>query len=71
MSRSTVMAALAVVGSCSIGAAAYQAPPKPAVRDIQKVRDNLYFICGGDTNERATWTGGNVAVDIFPITLFL
>jgi cyclase len=62
MSRSTVMVALAVVGSCSIGAAAYQAQPKPAVRDIQKVRDNLYFISGGDTNERATWTGGNVAV---------
>jgi len=62
MSRMAVLFALVSVGSISIGAAVYQAPPKPAVRDIQKVRDNLYFISGGDTNDRPTWTGGNVAV---------
>ena len=36
------------------------------VRGIQNVRDNLYFITGGDTYEvgegRPTYTGGNVAV---------
>jgi cyclase len=62
MSRMTVLFALVGAGSISIGVAAYQAQPKPAVRDIQKVRDNLYFISGGDTNDRPTWTGGNVAV---------
>ncbi|HEY7170028.1 MAG TPA: MBL fold metallo-hydrolase [Vicinamibacterales bacterium] len=62
MSRMAVLFALVGAGSISIGAAAYQAQPKPAVREIQKVRDNLYFISGGDTNERPTWTGGNVAV---------
>jgi cyclase len=62
MSRTTVLVALLGAASISIGAAAYQAPAKPAVREIQKVRDNLYFISGGDTNDRPTWTGGNVAV---------
>jgi glyoxylase-like metal-dependent hydrolase (beta-lactamase superfamily II) len=62
MSRRAVLVALVGAGSISIGAAAYQAQPKPTVREIQKVRDNLYFISGGDTNERPTWTGGNVAV---------
>jgi glyoxylase-like metal-dependent hydrolase (beta-lactamase superfamily II) len=58
--------ALIVSGGLSIGAAALQQAQKlPPVRDIQKVRDNLYFISGGDTNEpapRPTWTGGNTAV---------
>jgi cyclase len=62
MSRLAVLLALVGAGAVSIGAAAYQAAPKPAVREIQKVRDNLYFISGGDTNDRPTWTGGNVAV---------
>jgi glyoxylase-like metal-dependent hydrolase (beta-lactamase superfamily II) len=26
------------------------------------VRDNLYFVSGGDTYDRSTWTGGNTAV---------
>jgi glyoxylase-like metal-dependent hydrolase (beta-lactamase superfamily II) len=40
-----------------------QAAQKPLeARDIQKVRDNLYFISGGDTYDRSTWTGGNTIV---------
>jgi cyclase len=65
MSRGAVLLLLAVmfVGGALIGAAAdRQSPQAPAVRDIQKVRDNLYFISGGDTNDRSTWTGGNTAV---------
>jgi cyclase len=62
MSRMRMLFAVFGAGSISIAAAAYQAQPKPAVRGIERVRDNLYFISGGDTNERSTWTGGNVAV---------
>ena len=49
-------------------AAAHQERVAPVrkVRGIQNVRDNLYFITGGDTYEvgegRPTYTGGNVAV---------
>jgi glyoxylase-like metal-dependent hydrolase (beta-lactamase superfamily II) len=51
------------VGGVSIGAAVRQQPkPLPPVRDIQPVRDNLYFVSGGDTYDRSTWTGGNTAV---------
>ena len=63
MKRALVAMALLTVGTLSIGAAALQQPQKlPPVRDIQKVRDNLYFISGGDTYDRSTWTGGNTAV---------
>ena len=63
MRRSAILAGLVAIGGLSIGAVAYtQQTPRPQVRDIQKVRDNLYFISGGDTFDRSTWTGGNVAV---------
>lgn len=63
MRRALVAVALLTAGTLSIGAAALQQPQKlPPVRDIQKVRDNLYFISGGDTYDRPTWTGGNTAV---------
>jgi len=63
MKRALVAVALLTAGTLSIGAAALQQPQKlPPVRDIQKVRDNLYFISGGDTYDRPTWTGGNTAV---------
>jgi cyclase len=62
MTRAGFFAGFVAIGSLSIGAAGYtQQKPRPEVRDIQKVRDNLYFISGGDTNDRPTWTGGNVA----------
>ena len=55
--------ALFVTGGLSMGAAGLQQPAKlPAVRDIQRLKDNLYMISGGDTNERSTWTGGNSLV---------
>jgi glyoxylase-like metal-dependent hydrolase (beta-lactamase superfamily II) len=63
MSRAVVLLVVMLVGGVSIGGVAgQQGQPAPAVRDIQKVRDNLYFISGGDTYDRGTWTGGNSAV---------
>jgi cyclase len=63
MRRAVVAIGLIAVGGLSIGAAGVQQGQKlPPVRDIQKVRDNLYFISGGDTYDRPTWTGGNTAV---------
>ena len=54
MRRVLVAISLITAGGLSIGAAALQQPAKlPPVRDIQKVRDNLYFISGGDTYDRA------------------
>jgi cyclase len=60
---------LTIMMMCGLGLAAAQRPggaPEKAVRGIQNVRDNLYFISGGDTYDvgenRPTWTGGNVAV---------
>ena len=63
MRRAVVGVALITVGGLSIGAAGLQQPQKlPPVRDIQQVRGNLYFVSGGDTYDRPTWTGGNTAV---------
>jgi glyoxylase-like metal-dependent hydrolase (beta-lactamase superfamily II) len=63
MKRAGVAIALIAVGGLSIAAAGLQQAQKlPPVRDIQKVRDNLYFISGGDTYDRSSWTGGNTAV---------
>jgi glyoxylase-like metal-dependent hydrolase (beta-lactamase superfamily II) len=63
MRRTVVATALIAVGAASIGVASWQQQQKlPPVRDIQRVRDNLYFISGGDTYERSSWTGGNTAV---------
>jgi len=63
MNRSVLVLALFVTGGLSIGAASLQQPAKlPAVRDIQRLKDNLYMISGGDTNERSSWTGGNSLV---------
>jgi cyclase len=61
--RAILLTSLIVVGGLSLGVAAWQQPAKPLnVRDIQKVRDNLYFVSGGDTYDRSTWTGGNTIV---------
>jgi len=62
--RRTVMAVmLVVVGGLSMAAAGLQQQQKPlTVRNIQKLRDNLYFISGGDLTDQKTWTGGNVMV---------
>jgi glyoxylase-like metal-dependent hydrolase (beta-lactamase superfamily II) len=63
MKRLVLLSVLVAVGGLSAGATTYQqASQLPAVRAIQKVRDNLYFISGGDTTDRSSWTGGNTAV---------
>ncbi|HEY7685594.1 MAG TPA: hypothetical protein VH833_05735, partial [Gemmatimonadales bacterium] len=64
MRRTVVATALIAVGALSISLASWQQQRQklPPVREIQKVRDNLYFISGGDTYERPTWTGGNTAI---------
>jgi glyoxylase-like metal-dependent hydrolase (beta-lactamase superfamily II) len=65
MKRTVLVVTLAVVGALSVGvtAALQQQQQKPQnVRAIQKLRDNLYFITGGELTERETWTGGNSLV---------
>jgi glyoxylase-like metal-dependent hydrolase (beta-lactamase superfamily II) len=63
MKRTVLVTAIVIVGGLSIGAASLQQQQKlPAVRQIQKLRDNLFFVSGGDTYERSTWTGGNTLV---------
>ncbi len=64
MKRSMLVAILVAVGGLSAGVAAFQQQQhKPLnVRAIQKLRDNVYFISGGELNERETWTGGNSMV---------
>ena len=62
MTRGVLLTALITTGGLSVGATYQQAPPLPQVRAIQKVRDNLYFVSGGDTTDRSSWTGGNTAV---------
>lgn len=63
MKRVVCAVALVVVGTGCLVAAAQQAGGAlPPVRDIQRVRDNLYWVSGGDTNDRSTWTGGNAMV---------
>ena len=64
MKRTVLVATLVAVGALSVGLAAMQQPQqKPQnVRAIQKLRDNLYFISGGELDTRDTWTGGNSMV---------
>ena len=67
MSRSALVGALMAVGSLTM-AAAYQQPPTapdgPKVIDILKLKDNLYVLTSSSTENRATFSGGNVAVFI-------
>jgi len=65
MKRAIALAALIAVLGLSLAAAGYQGQAQPRatkIRGIQKVKDNLYWIPGGDPEDRATWTGGNTAV---------
>ena len=64
MKRAVLLVMLLVAGGLSMVAAGCgegdsSPPPVPA---IQQVRDNLYVIEGGDPTDRATFSGGNVAV---------
>jgi len=58
MRRTVIAIALVTVGGFSVAAAGLQQKTQP-VRQIQKLRDNLYFLTGGDLADRSTWTGGN------------
>ena len=71
MTRAVCLGTLLAVAGVSLGAAGYQQSPQPRgkIAAIQKVRDNLYFIRGGDPSAKArardpqaVVTGGNVAV---------
>src|SRR5262245_17467250 len=63
MRRTVLALTLLVVGVRRVGAASLQQQQQlPPVRQIEKLRDGLFFISGGDTYERATWTGGNSLV---------
>ena len=62
MKRVMLVAILAAVGGLSAGAAALQQQKPLNVRALQKLRDNLYFVSGGELSERDTWTGGNSVV---------
>ena len=64
MKRRVLVACLVAVGGLSLGAAALQQQQQRPlnVRQIQKLKDNLYFISGGELDERETWTGGNSMV---------
>ena len=61
MMRVVLLGSLLAVWSMGV-AASQQAQPRPPIRGIQKLTNNLYFISGGDTTDRSTWTGGNAAV---------
>lgn len=67
MKRAICLVALIAIGGFSMAVAGFQRgtpQPRPSIRTIQRVKDNLYVILGGDPGERATWTGGNTAVFI-------
>jgi cyclase len=70
MRRAICLGTLLTVAGFSLVAAGHQPPPpRGKIAAIQKVRDNLYFIRGGDPSAKArardpqaVVTGGNVAV---------
>jgi len=69
MSRTLVLAAIALTGGLTISLAARQAPtaPSQAALDatrIEKVTDNLYIITGSSPTPRETFSGGNTGVFI-------
>ena len=63
MNRSLTLTLLGTaVAFCSVEMVAFQQAERPKVRLIQHIKDNLYWIPGGEVRDRATWTGGNTAV---------
>jgi glyoxylase-like metal-dependent hydrolase (beta-lactamase superfamily II) len=59
--RTYVLGALILAGAVSI-AAAVQAPQKPQVIDVQKVKDNYYVLTSSTPGDAASFSGGNVGV---------
>ena len=69
MRRELTLGAVIAVGLLSIGMAASQAPPaqapaKPHVIDLLKLKDNLYVLASAIPGDPATFSGGNVSVFI-------
>jgi glyoxylase-like metal-dependent hydrolase (beta-lactamase superfamily II) len=62
MRRIVVLGFLLLGGAASIGAAVSQQPAQPQVIDVEKVRDNLFLLTSSSPADRATFSGGNVAV---------
>jgi glyoxylase-like metal-dependent hydrolase (beta-lactamase superfamily II) len=61
MKRGILLGALITVASLSMAVAAYQQPPqRPALSDLQKVKDNLYIIEASTPGPN--FTGGNTGV---------
>src|SRR2546426_7360605 len=63
MTRNRLLSMMVVAGALSMVAAASQAPQPqgPKVINMEKVRDNLYVFTSSSPNDRATFSGGNVA----------
>ena len=65
MKRAGVALVLIAIGGLSLGAGNMQqattSAALPALRSVQKLRDNLYFVSGGDTYERNDLDGGQYA----------
>ena len=62
MKRSLVLGVILSVGAASIGVAANRQASQ--VIEVEKVRDNLYLLTSSSPADRATFSGGNVAVFI-------
>lgn len=62
MRRTALLVALMAAGGLTMAAAGCGDDSPPPVPAIEQVRDNLYVIKGGDPTDRATFSGGNVAV---------
>ena len=62
MKRVMLVGILVAAGWLPEGLDALQGQKPLNVRAIQKMRDNLYFISGGELDQRDTWTGGNSMV---------
>lgn len=65
MTRGIVLGLVMTVGALSMAAVAYQGQPQAAkVVNLEKVKDNLYVVTSSSPADRATFSGGNVAVFI-------
>jgi cyclase len=63
MKRALVLIGLIAAGSLSLAVAAAQQPQQRAtLPDLQKVKDNLYFIEASSPADRSMFTGGNTGV---------
>ena len=63
MYRAMVLSSLIAAGALSVAAAGYQQPQQQAVLpDLQKVKENLYYIGSASPADRSKFTGGNTGV---------